>query len=82
MGRQRPGIIIIIIILGPGAVPQRAVPSGPAMQTPEQQLAFEAQRSCSGLQPGSVAQRWGPAAVARQRPEQQSAFEPHSSKAG
>jgi hypothetical protein len=81
MARQPPGFVIIIII-GPGAGPQRAVPSGPDMQTPEQQPALDPHRSCSGLQPGNVAQREGPAAVGRQRPEQQSPATAQISDAG
>jgi hypothetical protein len=56
----------------PGAFAHRATPSGPAMHTPEQQLAAFAQRSPSGLQPGTAAQREATPAVAGQRPEQQS----------
>ena len=57
----------------PGAIPQRPTPSGPTLQTPEQQAAAEAQRSPCEAHPGARAQRRTPPAVAAaQRPEQQS----------
>ncbi len=51
---------------------QRPVPSGPAMQLPEQQPASSLQRSLTGAHPTSASQRETPSAPATQRPPQQS----------
>jgi hypothetical protein len=68
--------------IGPGAGAQRAIPSGAAMQVPEQQFSGAAHRSCSGLQPEAAAHREGPVSDGWQRPEQQSLSPAHSSNAG
>jgi hypothetical protein len=55
---------------GPGA--HRPIPSGPAMQWPEQQPASPAHSSPAGRQPTGSAQRETPSLPAMQRPPQQS----------
>jgi hypothetical protein len=67
---------------GAFAFAQRPTPSGPTLQTPEQQVAPVAQRSCSGWQPAARAQRLGPVADGAHAPEQQSLSPMHTACAG
>jgi hypothetical protein len=65
-----------------GGFAHRPTPSAPTLQTPEQQLAPVAQRSCSGWQARARTQRFGPLADGSHRPPQQSLSSMHSSSAG
>jgi hypothetical protein len=65
-----------------GGLAHRPTFSGPTSHLPEQQVASEAHRSCSGWQPDARTQRLGPSADGAQRPEQQSLSSMHSAAAG
>lgn len=80
--QSSPGARHLSAIGPPGAFAQRPTPSGPTLQTPEQQVAPVAQRSCSGWQPGARAHRLGPVVDGAHVPEQQSLLPMHSASAG